>query len=239
MTTYVLIHGGNYDSRTWRFVVPHLDGPAVTVDLPGRGRRPADLSTVTVDDFVDAAAEDVEAADVSDGVLVAHSAGGLTAAHLLNRMSDRFRAVVLVACTIPPHGTAIVDSIDPDVRDAVLAGSGDGTYVLGEAMAREALCNDLDEEMAAIAMSEMQPDTTAFLSEPADLTALHAHRAVTYVRTLQDATLPPTQQDAAIAASGDCEVVEVDAGHLAMLSQPEALARVIVGAGRSAAEVSA
>ena len=231
MPSYVLIHGANYGGSSWRFVTPHLDGPAVVVDLPGRGGRPADLSQVAFDDFVDAAAEDVAAADVAGAVLVAHSAGGLTAAHLLNRMPERFRSCVLVACTIPPHGQAIVDNIDPGIRDAVLAGSGDGTYQLDEETARTALCGDLDAERTALALAEMQSDTTALLSEVADLSGLKALGRVTYIRTTRDQTLPVDQQDAAIAAVGDCTVVDIEAGHLAMYSRPEELAALIVANG--------
>lgn len=231
MPTYVLIHGANYGGSSWRFVTPHLDGPAVVVDLPGRGSRPAELSTVSFDDFVDAAAGDVADADVSDAVLVAHSAGGLTVAHLLNRMPERFRSCVLVACTIPPHGQAIVDNIDPGIREAVLAGAGDGTYQLDEETARTALCHDLDEEMATAALSDMQADTTALLSEKADLTGLHGLGRVTYVRTTLDRTLPVEQQDAAIASVGDCTVVDIEAGHLAMYARPEELAGLIVAHG--------
>lgn len=232
MTTYVLIHGANYAASSWRFVTPHLDGPAVLVDLPGRGRRPARLAEVNFDDFVAAAAQDVQDADVTDAVLVAHSAGGLTAAHLLNRMSERFRACVLVACPIPPHGEAIADNIDPGIREAVLAGSGDGTYALDESTARAALCNDLDEEKAALALEEMQADTTALLSEVSDLSGLKGLGHVTYIRTTLDQTLPLEQQAGAIAAIGECDVVDLEAGHLAMYSRPEDLAALIIDAGR-------
>lgn len=232
MTTYVLIHGANYAGSSWRFVTPHLDGPCIVVDLPGRGRRPGKLAEVTFDDFVSAAAEDVEAADPTDVVLVAHSAGGLTAAHLINRMPDRFRSCILVACTIPPHGEAIADNIDPDIRDAVLAGSGDGTYAMDESTARTALCNDMDEETTSLALSEMQADTTALLSEVSDLSGLKGLDKVTYIRTTLDETLPPEQQAGAIAAVGDCEVVDLEAGHLAMYSRPEELAALIVNAAR-------
>ena len=230
MSTYVLIHGGNYDSSCWRFVAPHLDGPTVLVDLPGRGRRPAPMGEVTFDDFVAAAVEDVESTGAEDIVLVAHSAGGLTAAFVVNRFPDRIRAVVFVSSTIPPDGGAIIDSIDPDVRDAVLAGSGDGTYQIDSATLRTILCNDLDEEMTAVALDETMPDTTAFLSAPVDLSGVQQLSRVTYVRCLQDQTLPLQQQDAAIAAIGVAEVVELDAGHMCMLSRPRELAAIIVAA---------
>ncbi|MET0324539.1 MAG: alpha/beta hydrolase [Ilumatobacteraceae bacterium] len=232
MATYVLIHGGGYDSNCWRFVTPHLDGPAVLVDLPGRGRRPAPMGEVTFDDFVAAAVEDVKSSNADDIVLVAHSAGGLTAAFVVNGLSERIRAVVFVSSTIPPDGGAIIDSIDPDVRDAVLKGSGDGTYAIDQDTLRAILCNDLDEEMAAVALAENIPDTTAFLSAPIDLSGVKRLERAVYVRCLRDQTLPLAQQDAAIAAIGDVQVVELDAGHMCMLSRPRELAAIIVDAGR-------
>lgn len=227
MPSYVLIHGGNCDSRCWRFVTPHLDGPVVLVDLPGRGRRARAMGEVTFDDFVAAAVEDVESSGGDDIVLVAHSAGGLTAAFVVNRLPERIRSVVFVSSTIPPDGGAIIDSIDPEVRGAVLAGSGDGTYSIDSTMLRSMLCNDLDEAMTAIAMSETMPDTTAFLSAPVDLSGVKQLERVVYVRCLRDQTLPLPQQNAAIAAIGVAKVVELDAGHMCMLSRPEELAAII------------
>ena len=233
MTAYVLIHGGGYDGQTWRFVVPHLDGPAVLVDLPGRGRRPAPMGEVTFDDLVDAAVDDVESVAADDDiVLVAHSAGGVTAAHVVNRLPERIRAVVFVSCPIPTHGGAIIDNIDPDVRDAVMAGTGDGTYQIDEDTLRTILCNDLDDELAAIAMAENTPDTTAYLGAAIDLSGVKALDRVVYVRCLADQTLPLVQQDASIEAIGVAQVVELDAGHLSMLSRPEELAAIINDAGR-------
>jgi pimeloyl-ACP methyl ester carboxylesterase len=230
--SYVFIHGANYDSSCWRFVVPHLDGPAVLVDLPGRGLRPAELANVSARDFGAAAAEDVERADVTNGVLVAHSAGGLTTSQLLNRMPERFRAVVLVAAVFAPHGSAMVDNIDPEVRENVIAGAGDGTYALDEETAHSILCNDLDEEMARVAISEMQSDTTSLLAEPYDLTGMRSFENITYVRTLRDLTVPQAQQEASMAVLGGCKVIDIDAGHMVMLSRPEELAKIIVEAGR-------
>jgi pimeloyl-ACP methyl ester carboxylesterase len=43
MTPIVLIHGGANDSRCWDLLLPLLGGPALAVDLPGRGAHPAEL----------------------------------------------------------------------------------------------------------------------------------------------------------------------------------------------------
>src|ERR1700722_4241358 len=72
----VLIHGGSTTGRYWDLVSAALTHPALAVDLPGRGGRPADLLTVTLEDAVASVTRDTEALG-TEVVLVAHSSGGL------------------------------------------------------------------------------------------------------------------------------------------------------------------
>ena len=224
MTTFALIHGGGYTSGCWERVTPHLDGDVILVELPGRGRRPADLASVTLADNVAATLEDL--GDATDVVLVAHSVAGITAAHVLNEAPDRIARVVMVSCTIPPHGSAVIDHIDPDVRESVIAGSGGGVFRIDDDTCRTILCNDLDEEQCGWVLATRVDDATSILTEKVDLTGLRGV-PVTYVRLLQDMTLPLEQQDAAIAAIGTPEVIELDSGHMAMVGHPTELAAVL------------
>ena len=50
---------------------------------------------------------------------------------------------------------------------------------------------------------------------------------MTYVKLMQDTILSPSLQDEIIATLGSAEVVELEAGHDAMVSQPEALAGLL------------
>ena len=76
---FMLVHGGGHDSRCWEPLMPHLDGPTLAIDLPGRGRHPAALSGITVSDFVDSAVADLDNFhDAQRVVLVGHSMAGLT-----------------------------------------------------------------------------------------------------------------------------------------------------------------
>ena len=226
VTTFALIHGGGYTGSCWDRVVPHLSGDVIVVELPGRGRRPADLGEVTLADNVAATIEDL--GDTDDVVMVAHSVGGITAAHVLNEARDRIRHVVLVSATIPPHASAVIDHIDPDVRASVMEGSGGGVFRIDDATCREILCNDLDDEQSAWALTGRVDETTSILAEPVDLTAIRSDVVpVTYIRLLQDHTLPLEQQDAAIEALGSPEVIDLDSGHMAMISRPEQLAAIL------------
>lgn len=231
MTTFVLVHGGGYAASCWNRLVPLLDGDVVAVDLPGRGRRPGDVSAVRLADNVAATVEDIEASGAERVVLVGHSMAGLTVAHVLNEVPGRVCEVVLVSCTVPPHGSSVIGNIDPEVRASVLAGSGGGVFRLDEASAREILCNDMDEEQSAFAVAGMVDESTAVLDEPVDLTGLWGDAPVTYVRLGDDKTLPPDQQEASIAAiragGKPVELVDIRAGHMVMISQPGVLASAL------------
>ena len=70
--TVVLIHGGPAPPGSWDRLLPYLDGATLTVDLPGRRSRPADLATLSVDVEVTSVTAHVEdAAAPGPGIVVA------------------------------------------------------------------------------------------------------------------------------------------------------------------------
>ena len=79
MTPLVLIHGGGLDARCWDRLTPHLDGPSLAVDLPGRGAHPAPLESVGFADCATTVRYDIESAGFEDVILVGHSLAGLDA----------------------------------------------------------------------------------------------------------------------------------------------------------------
>jgi len=75
--------------------------PAVTVDLPGRGGRPADLAAVTLDDCVQAVIGSADRAGLERFVLVGHSLGGVVITEVAWGHPDRVAALIYVGGMVP------------------------------------------------------------------------------------------------------------------------------------------
>ena len=75
-TPVVLVHGGGFAGSCWDLLLEHLDGPVLAVDLPGRGRHPAALDSVTLESAAASVVADIDAAGFDEVVLVGHSLAG-------------------------------------------------------------------------------------------------------------------------------------------------------------------
>ncbi|MEZ4352239.1 MAG: alpha/beta fold hydrolase [Myxococcota bacterium] len=117
---FVLVHGGFHDARCWERLVPLLSRPAVAVDLPGRGSRPAPMETVTLEACVQAVLADLDASGFERAVLVGHSLGGATVPVAAARRPERIAHLVLLSTLLAPDGGAIVDGFLPETREQAI-----------------------------------------------------------------------------------------------------------------------
>jgi len=226
--TFVLVHGGAHGSWCWDRVLPHLNRPAIAVDLPGRGSRPASLEAVTLDDFVDAVTEDIENRCDGPVVLVGHSLAGITLPRVAERIPDRLAHLVFVACTVPEEGTAVLDDLSPDVELLAKENSEHPVAMtLPDEIASQMFCNDMDEEQTRFVLDHLVAEAWLPMRTPTQLAGLRQGLPATYVKLLQDQSVPPLLQDKMIGNVGAPRVIEMEAGHNAMISEPEALARIL------------
>lgn len=231
--SFVLVHGGGFAGSCWDLLVPLLEPPVLAVDLPGRGERPAAVSTVRVSHFVNAVVEDIVELDLTDIVLVGHSLAGITLPGVAGRVPDRLRRVVFISCSVPPHGVSVAEVLDTfspaaaEVASRIGANvlSADGTLHLD--LAREMFCNDMDDDQRTFTLARQVPEALGVISEPADLSGLRQSIPMTYVRLLRDASLTLATQQRMVANLGGVDVIDLDAGHMAMISQPAELARIL------------
>jgi pimeloyl-ACP methyl ester carboxylesterase len=231
--TYVLVHGGGFAGSCWDELIPFLEGDVVAVDLPGRGRHPGDLATLTVGDFVDSVVADIVDADLNDVTLVGHSLAGITLPGVAGKIPDRLRRLVFVSCAVPPDGVPLAEVLEgfsphaaeiaQQLGDRLVDSSG----ALHPDLATVMFCNDMDAEQTASTLERMVPEAMLVMSEPADLSGLRNAVPRTYVRLLEDAIVNLSTQDRMIENLGGAEVADLDSGHMAMISRPADLARLL------------
>lgn len=206
-----------HGSWGWDPLLPHLELPAVAVDLPGRGRRPADLSSVALDDCVAAVVADADAAGFDRFCLVGHSLGGITLSTTAARRPDRVAHLVYVGALVPPVGQCAGD----------LMGTGplETMPVLAEETARALFGNDLTDEQWVEHYRGLVPDAPGIYNG-----RVERHPGgvpITYVSMLQDQPVPPSLVEQMLPHLGDVDLRTIDAGHTVMVSQPAALAAII------------
>ncbi len=226
-TPLVLVHGGGFDSRCWDLLLPWLVMPVVAVDLPGRGRRPAPLESVTFADCADAIVEDVDAADLDEFVLVGHSLAGCSLPRAVARLGDRVRHVVFLAAMVPASGTGTMHELQSHVRAHVKKSVAERQLTMDPERAKRFFGNDLDDDRFAWCLERLVPEAERLTTEPVDLTGLRPPIPRSWVRTTRDAILPPEKQTRFAARVNASPVIDLEAGHMCMISQPAALAEIL------------
>src|SRR5829696_2847935 len=112
----VLLHGAMLGRWIWASVEPLLAGPALAVDLPGRGTKPAEVTQLTLDDVIDSVTSDIESWPVDQVVLVAHSLSGILIPALISRLPGRAVHVVFVSAAVPEPGASYLDVLPVSQR---------------------------------------------------------------------------------------------------------------------------
>ena len=242
----VLVHGGAHAADCWDLTIAELACRepklrVLAVDLPGRGRNPADLATVTVDGWVDAVVAEIESASLGDVVVVGHSLGGLTVPGVVTRLgAARVREMVLAAAFIPPQGLSVVDTLrGPLAPLARLGPRINKLATMPKTAARLAFWNAMSREQRRYAVSRLYPESARVIIEPADRSDLPAEVPRTWIMTLRDRALSVPQQQRCITALGGVDTLLcLDTCHDLMYSEPQRLAAILLERCRFRTEAS-
>ncbi|HYV59369.1 MAG TPA: alpha/beta hydrolase [Acidimicrobiia bacterium] len=246
-TPIVFVHGGAHGAWCWEPLLPYLDGDALAIDLPpksirgGAGRLASlsELRTLTIDDFTRSLLEDVDAAGIARFVLVGHSMGGLTISEVARRVPDRVEHLVYVSCMVPPEGGSAIEALPDDLQDmtrqAVEEARRGGDNPIGgldEAATRSMFCNDMDEAQVRFVLDRIGTEAAVVLAESVTRAGIPPDLPKTFVKLLQDRSLPPDRQDVLVdnlraSPGGNVDIVTIDAGHDVMISRPKELADVL------------
>jgi pimeloyl-ACP methyl ester carboxylesterase len=172
---------------------------------------------------------EIIANDLTEVVLVGHSLAGITLPGVAARVPDRLRRLVFIACAVPTDGQTIADVLPGIGRSRRSDGRRRITEhrTLHPEVAARMFCNEMDADQAAFTLERLVPEADHVMTEPVDLRGLQHPIPRTYIRLLRDASIIPSAQDKMITNLGGAEVIDLDAGHMAMISQPAQLADML------------
>ncbi len=239
--TTVLVHGGGSTGRFWDRLVPHLDGPSLAVDLPGRRGDEAALPTLTVDDEVASVVADVRAAGITGPiVLVAHSSGGLVVPGVLDALRDQVTHAVLNAASVPPEGGCGLDCMQERHREGLEWALGEAERT-GQPLLTLGPPADPESFRRTYGGPPLSDEDLAFVVDPARcvidtmnhyLQPIRWSAAppvpVTYVATTLDRPVPiDLQRTMAARLPGEPTVVEIDTGHVPAVVCPAEFAALL------------
>lgn len=241
MRNIVFLHGGGQGSwvwdRTMEAIARQSGGAArcLALDAPGCGaKRGVDTSGYG---FVDTTREliaDIEAAGLSDVMLVGHSQAGMTIPHMAALAPEGLIGkLVYVTCSAPLPGLTTLDQMGRGPRGSSPEEVG---YPLVPDAQRYAVmfCNDMDEAETAAFLAGLGKDgwpASAYTWSDWHYDHLRAMPS-SYVVALRDMALPVQWQERFADRLHARHITRIDAGHQVMNTRPEGLAEILLAEAR-------
>ena len=235
---YVLVHGAAHGAWCWDEVVKRLEAHGhrvVAPDLPGHGRRAAEVGRASVATYAAAVADAMAREGISRGIVVGHSMGGIVIPKVAELVPGRVAHLVFLAAVVLPHGRSMMEiQMPPASRPALrgLAAGGAGrSMVYPASVAWPRWMGDLPPGHPAVvrALTSLTPQPLRPFLESVDMRVFYTMRVPrTYIRCLRDAAVLPEKAREYAARLG-VTPVDLDSGHDVMLSDPDALVRILDG----------
>lgn len=216
----VLVHGAWADGSSWDKVIPILQAAGLNVTAV---QNP--LSSLS--DSV-AATRRVLALQDGPTVLVGHSWSGTLVSETGN--DPKVTALVFVAARAPDAGEDFVALSSKFPTPPARAGiqKHDGLTTLSEDAFLKYFANDIPRKDAEVLFAEQQPTAASIFADKTTVAAWRAKPSF-YVVAKDDKTIAP-EFERFLAQRMKAKTIELDAGHLVMVSQPNAVADLILKA---------
>lgn len=226
----VLVHGGFVDGSGWEGVYNILRKDGYTVSV-------VQNPTISLADDV-AVTKRAISAQKGPVILVGHSYGGAVITEAGN--DPNVVGLVYIAAFAPDKGESletIIKGAPPGAPVPPILPPEDGFLFLDKTKFRASFAADVDAEKAAFMADSQVPWGVQALGTPISEPAWKA-KPSWYLVATADKMIPPPAQRFMSERAGST-VVEAEGSHAIYLSQPDAVAALIVKAAQEAALVSA
>jgi pimeloyl-ACP methyl ester carboxylesterase len=230
MTTFALVHGGWLGAWCWELLTPLLEQAGhdvVAMDLP------AEDGMASFENYADVVCASLDGLD-EDIVLVGHSYGGNTIPLVAARRPARH--LVYLCALVPDVGRSMFDQLqdEPDILNPRwVQGLSEPDEQLRTTwvdldLARELICADCDDAIAAASVNRLRPQSAYPNTLPFPLAEFPSVSS-TYVVCTDDQFVSPQWSKRIARDRLGANLIELPGGHSPLLSQPSAVADVLCG----------
>jgi pimeloyl-ACP methyl ester carboxylesterase len=229
--TVVLVHGAFADASSWNGVVELLQAKGVQVKAPANPLRGIAADSAYIAGVFEATPGPILA--------IGHSYGGATISNAATE-AENVVGLVFVAAFAPEEdealGEAAADSKDSVLNSALLplhyptANGGEPAveFAIDPARFKDAFAADLPAEQAAVMAATQRPVAELAFSERSGPPAWKSLPSWAVVATGDKAAGADVVRS--MAERAGATITEVDGSHVIMISQPQAVADVILDA---------
>jgi pimeloyl-ACP methyl ester carboxylesterase len=230
MPTIVLVHGAWADGSGWAGVVQRLQNDGYTVDAPPNPLRGLATDSATIAGFLATISGPI--------VLVGHSYGGAVITNAATGNAN-VKALVYIDAFMPDQGETEYQllgaqpgscvAVDPkkvfNLAPYPGAPKGDFDVYLKPAVFRTCFANLVPAQAAAIMATAQRPPTLSAGSQKSGVPAWKTIPSWSLIGTADQVI--PTAELRFMSKRANAHITEVLAGHLSMVSRPDATTHLI------------
>lgn len=230
MSDILLVHGSCHGAWCWRDLEPALEAlghSARSIDMPGHGADPTPVGTVTLDSCAQAVVDGLR----KNTVVLAHSWGGFPATRAADLAPGRIARLIYLCAYAPWDGYSLANmrraAPYQPLMHAVLRAPDGQSFTIDPLQTQAVFYHDCPPGTAEFANMRLCPQAIAPQETPIRLGAGQAGTPKTYIRCMDDRTIPPEFQITMTADWSPEDVHEIATGHSPFFADPQGLARLI------------
>lgn len=224
-TGMVLIHGAGLNSSIWDALIEDIKAPVLNIDFPNRMSHDHTNDELAFDDYVGSVCDKIRSWECDRFIIVAHSIGACVGLKVAEHFKKEVKGFIVIASVIPPNGHSFVSSL-PFPQRCIMPFilKSLGTKPPQKSLKSE-LCNDLSDEQTQKIVSEFTPESKALYLTKINYVLPASNRI--YIKLTNDNSMPFTLQTKMAKNLNADKIVEIDSGHLPMVSKPKYLGSVL------------
>ena len=230
MSDILLVHGSCHGAWCWRDLIPalqELGHSPRAIDLPSHGDDRTPVNAVTLDSYADA----VLAASTPDTVVVGHSMGGFAIGAAAQKDPSAMARLIYLCAYVPAAGLSLAEmrkqAPSQPLMPAVRLAPDGKSFTLDPAMTEALFYHDCPPDVAGFAAPRLCAQAVSPTIKPLPDTARADAMPRSYIRCMDDRTIPPAYQVTMTKDWPSADVHEMACGHSPFFTDPAGLARII------------